>query len=93
MGKNLNVSVQFTQNHIVEDEEVTVEECIENRKWLPLPMITVKYTLNNCFKEKGRTEKNKKMSDNYNRNEIFFNPHVSENKKKDRFHMHKTRYI
>ena len=69
--KNLNVSVQFTQNHIVEDEEVTVEECIENRKWLPLPMITVKYTLNNCFKEKGRTEKNKKMSDNYNRNEIF----------------------
>ena len=27
--KNLNVSVQFTQNHIVEDEEVTVEECIQ----------------------------------------------------------------
>lgn len=65
----LSAVVEFKKDAVNEGDFVTVEEKIENRKWLPLPMVKVKYTLSNSFIEKGKTvEKN---VDCYNRNEIF----------------------
>lgn len=66
---NLNVKAEFKKTKITEGKSVIIEECIENKKWLPMPMITIKYTLDGCFREKGVNKK--KVSDHYNRNEIF----------------------
>lgn len=66
---NLRASAEFKEDQITEGDVVTLIEFIENRKWLPMPMITMKYTLDNCFKEINVKEK--VLSDRYNRNEIF----------------------
>lgn len=42
-NKNLTASVRFTQHAITEKEEGELCETIVNRKWLPLPMLRVKF--------------------------------------------------
>lgn len=66
---NLNASAQFTERTITEGQSVTIEEMIENRKWLPLPMVTMKYILSSSFQEINSNKE--KVSDYYNRNEVF----------------------
>lgn len=65
----LNVSVKFLQTHLSEGDTAVLEECIENRKWLPMPMVTLKFNLSKSFLEKDAIES--KLSDHYNRNDIF----------------------
>jgi len=65
----LKASAQFLNSIVTEGDSVIIEEKIENRKWLPLPMVTMKYTLSNSFVEKEKSIQ--RNVDNYNRNEIF----------------------
>lgn len=65
----LDASAEFQKRKVTEGELVTVEEMVENGKWLPLPMVTMKYMLDNSFQEEGIVRK--RGSDQYNRNEVF----------------------
>ena len=68
-SKKLHVSVMFRQNAIYEGEEGELVEVIENRKWLPLPMLKVKFqTSRNLGFE---SEKGSRTTDQYYRNDIF----------------------
>ena len=42
-NKNLKAAVRFTQHAIIEQEEGELCETIINQKWLPLPMLRVKF--------------------------------------------------
>ena len=68
-SKNLYVSISFCQDAIYEGDEGQLVEVIENRKWLPLPMLKVKFqTSRNLGFE---AEKGSKTTDQYYRNDIF----------------------
>lgn len=67
--KKLEVSAEFKEKAINEGQSVTIEEIIVNRKWLPLPLVTMKFILSSAFKEKNSDKKI--VSDYYNRSEIF----------------------
>lgn len=68
-NKKLKVSVAFSQKVLTEGETGEVVEVIENRKWLPLPMLKVKFqTSRNLEFDQipGST-----ATDQYYRNDIF----------------------
>ncbi len=68
-SKNLKVSVAFSQKSLTEGEQGEVIEVIENRKWLPLAMLKVKFqTSRNLEFDQipGST-----ATDQYYRNDIF----------------------
>lgn len=67
--KNLHVSVFFHQEGISEGEEGEVIEIIENRKWLPLVMLKVKFQTSRNLGFVG--EIGSKTTDQYYRNDIF----------------------
>lgn len=68
-SKNLKVSVAFSQKSLTEGDEGEIAEVIENRKWLPLAMLKVKFqTSRNLEFDQipGST-----ATDQYYRNDIF----------------------
>ena len=67
--KNLYVSISFKQHGIFEGEEGEVIEVIENRKWLPLMMLKVKFQTSRNLGFFGET--GSKTTDQYYRNDIF----------------------
>ena len=68
-NRNLKVSVTFAQAGITEGEEGQIVEVIENRKWLPLSMLKVKFQTSRNL-EFADTQMNA-VSDQYYRNDVF----------------------
>ncbi len=67
--RNLHAAVTFEQSRMVEGEEGTLLEVIENRKRLPLPMLKAQFqtSKNLAFVD----DKETKTSDQYYRNDVF----------------------
>lgn len=68
-NKRLSVSVRFSQHAITEQEEGELLETICNQKWLPLPMLRVKFEADRHldFQQEG----NLSMTDRCYKNDIF----------------------
>ncbi len=68
-NKNLTVEIRFTQHAIWEREEGELCETIVNRKWLPLPMLRVKFEADRHldFMQEG----NISVTDRCYKNDIF----------------------
>lgn len=67
--RGLTVSLSFGEDHVFEGEEGELKETIENRKWLPLSMLKVKFKTdrNLLFQNRGATQ----TTDQYYRNDMF----------------------
>lgn len=65
----LNVQVRFQQERVTEGEIFVLEEVLENRKWLPLPVIFLQFKLSKHFQVVG--EKPNLGEDRYSRNELL----------------------
>ncbi len=68
-NKRLSVSVRFSQHAITEQEEGELLETICNQKWLPLPMLRVKFEADRHldFQQEG----NLSVTDRCYKNDIF----------------------
>lgn len=68
-NKNLSVSVEFVQHAITEKDEGELRETIINQKWLPLPMLRVKFEVDRHldFKQEG----NVAVTDRCYKSDIF----------------------
>lgn len=67
--RNLTAQVTFSKRRVTEGERVILEERLENRKWLPIPFLQLKFQVSRSFHEVNR-EKGRKL-DHYDRNELF----------------------
>ncbi len=67
--QNLYVTVKFSQSGVSEGETGEILEVIENRKWLPLTMVKVKFQTSRNL-EFGDMS-GSKTSDQYYRNDVF----------------------
>jgi len=67
--KNLKVSISFTQFGISEGEEGEILEIVENRKYLPLNMLKVKFQTSRNLE--FADDLGSKTTDQYYRNDIF----------------------
>lgn len=69
-SKHLKVTVAFQQIGITEGEEGEITEVIENGKWMPLPMLKVKFqtSRNLRFLDNHGSD----ATDQYYRNDIFY---------------------
>ena len=67
--KHLNVSVSFSQKGISEGEKGEILEVIENRKYLPLTMLKVKFQTSRNLEFEDNPGSN--TTDQYYRNDIF----------------------
>ena len=65
----LKAAVSFEQSKLVEGEEGTLLEIIENQKWLPLPMLKVQFQTSKNLEFVD--DKETKTSDQYYRNDVF----------------------
>ena len=67
--KNLHTSISFGQDHVFEGEEGELKEIVENKKWLPLAMLKVKFKTdrNLLF----QNQPGSRTTDQYYRNDIF----------------------
>lgn len=67
--RHLHVDISFGEDHIFQGEQGELKEIIENRKWLPLAMLKVK------FKTDRRllfdNHKGSRTTDQYYRNDVF----------------------
>ena len=68
-NKNLDVSISFDREILYEDENNVLEEIITNRKYLPLPILQVKFSITRTFL--FERQENTKVTDRYYRNEFF----------------------
>lgn len=68
-NRNLNISLQFQKQTIIEGEKVVLEERLENRKWLPLPVVFLQFKLSKHFKVID--EERDGTDDRYSRNEML----------------------
>lgn len=68
-SSHLHISIQFQKKCIVEGEKVVLEEELENRKWLPLPVVYLQLRLSRFFCEPGG--RSYSSEDHYNRNELL----------------------
>lgn len=67
--KNLEVDVHFQNNNIMENEIVRLEVVVSNKKRLPLPALSVAFSLPKEFVEHRSKKRN--LVDTFNRNELF----------------------
>jgi len=68
-NKNLKVSVSFAQKGISEGENGEVIEVVENRKYLPLTMLKVKFQTSRYLEFED--DLGSRTTDQYYRNDIF----------------------
>lgn len=67
--KGLNVSLSFTENGVVEGQQTALKEIITNNKFLPLPVLHVKFQMG---RELVFTDSNNfKITDQNYRSDIF----------------------
>lgn len=67
--RKLSVELLFSKTRVTEGEKVVLEERIENRKWLPLLSVNLKFHISRNFLEVDKV--NSQNSDHYNRNDLF----------------------
>lgn len=68
-SRDLRVNIKFKKSSIFEGEESSLIEIVENRKYLPLSMLKVKFqTSRNLIFESG---KGSRTTDQYYRNDVF----------------------
>ncbi len=67
--EHLSVDVYFPEDHIFEGDQGVLKETIENKKWLPLAMLKVKFTTDKhlIFDNHGGS----RTTDHYYRNDVF----------------------
>lgn len=68
-SRKLTAELHFTKNRVTEGDTVILEEKLENRKWLPLPFVYLKFHFSRNLQEIG-SDKGQSL-DSYNRNELF----------------------
>lgn len=68
-NRKLRASVAFEQSKLIEGEEGTLLEVIENQKWLPLPMLKAQFQTSKYLEFVD--DKETKTSDQYYRNDVF----------------------
>lgn len=67
--RHLHISIAFGEDHIFQGEQGELREIIENRKWLPLAMLKVKFKADRQLlfdKDRGS-----QTTDQYYRNDVF----------------------
>lgn len=67
--KHLKIKIDFASEYIFEGEEGELKEIIENKKWLPLATLKVKF-MTSRFLSFGNY-KGSRTTDNYYRNDVF----------------------
>lgn len=68
-SREVNVSLEFEKECVTAGGHVNLLETVENRKWLPLPSVKVKFQ---CARELVfANEKNSAVTDKYYRNDLF----------------------
>lgn len=67
--RHLTVNVSFDRDHIFEGEEGELKEIIENRKWLPLALLKVKFRTDRNLLFKNHS--GSRTTDQYYRNDMF----------------------
>jgi len=68
-SRNLRVTLRFAESMVYEKEESILEEVVENQKWLPLPVLKVKFQCSRALLfGKGI---NSAVTDFYYRNDVF----------------------
>lgn len=67
--KHLKIKIDFASDHIFEGEEGELKEIIENRKWLPLSTLKVKFMTSKHLH--FGNHKGSRTTDNYYRNDLF----------------------
>lgn len=67
--KGLTVKVDFQKDYIEEGQQAQLCEVIENRKWMPLPVVHVSFHTGNGLEFKN--QKNINVSDTTSRREVF----------------------
>lgn len=68
-GKGLRVKIDFQKDYIEEGQTAQLREVIENRKWMPLPVVHVSFHTGNGLEFKN--QKNINVSDTTSRREVF----------------------
>lgn len=67
--RQLKADVSFVKEKVTEGETVELEEVLENRKWLPLPVVFLTFKMSKYFKD---AQENAVLSnDRYTRNELL----------------------
>lgn len=67
--RQLNIRLEFTENHLFEGEKGELSEIIENGKRLPLPMLKVKFQTSRNLE--FTDTQGSKVTDQYYRNDVF----------------------
>lgn len=67
--RNLKIDVQFQEQSAVEGEKACLTETVENRKWLPVPMLQVEFLVDNGL-GLGQ-EENASKSDKQYKRDVF----------------------
>jgi Uncharacterized conserved protein (some members contain a von Willebrand factor type A (vWA) domain) len=67
--KNLSAEISLSDENAIEGQEVSLIETVTNQKWLPLPIIQVKFMTSKDFAFADNN--NSKISDQYYRNDIL----------------------
>lgn len=65
----LRTEIAFGRKNMLEDETVQVDVTVENDKWLPLPALSVSFSLPQEFMEVQTKQKN--LMNTFHRNELF----------------------
>ena len=68
-NKNLDVTISFDREVLYEGEQNELKEIIVNRKYLPIPVLQVKFSITRTFL--FERQENTKVTDRYYRNEFF----------------------
>lgn len=68
-NKGLNVSIRFSSDRTMEGEELELYETVINKKFLPLPIIKVKFMASKYLE--FLDSNNSSVTDNYYRNELI----------------------
>ena len=67
--EGLRVEIDFPDGTVREGEQSTLQEVITNDKWLPLPILQVKFAITKTFRFAGSSKSD--VTDQYYRNEYF----------------------
>lgn len=67
--EGLKVEIDFPDGTVREGEQSTLQEVITNDKWLPLPILQIKFAITKTFRFAGSSDSD--VTDQYYRNEYF----------------------
>ena len=68
-NRKLNVTIDFAEEIVEEGNQNVLIETIENKKWLPIPILQIKFATTKYFL--FAREKTSAVTDQYYRNEFF----------------------